>query len=163
MPGDHAGNRPIIPHCPSWVGEDNPGLFECQTGDRPPRDLCHGPLKERREEYFLQHTLHHLEGHPTIRGDALHKRPLLLEGLLQDRVCSLRMPKRHPGEGGHQIPPYFHFLPQIAVLRLLGPHKTRKLAASCHNLKSVSPEEGLLPQDVPGRHNQDYIFFGTRK
>ena len=115
------------------------------------------PLKEVREEDLPHHILHHLEGHPNVWVDALQKVPLLLEGLLQDRVCGLRVPTRHPGQGGHQTLLAFHFLLQIAVLRLLGPHKTCKLAASCHDLKSVSPEEGLFPRYIPGRHNQDDI------
>ena len=50
VPGDHAGRRPIRPRGPSWVGEGNPGLFDQKTGDRPPGDICSGPLKEGHEE-----------------------------------------------------------------------------------------------------------------
>ena len=95
VPRDHTGRRPISPCGLSWVWEGNPCLFDRQTGDHPPRDLCRGPLKEGREEYIPQHILHHLEGHPYIRGDALHEGPLLLEGLLQARVCGLWVPTLH--------------------------------------------------------------------
>ena len=90
--GDHAGHRPIIPRGPSWFGEGDTCLFDHNTGDRPPGDLCCGPLKEGREEDVLQRILRHLEGHPNVRGEALHENPLLLERILQDRLCGLQVP-----------------------------------------------------------------------
>ena len=75
---DHAGHRSIFPCGPSWVRESDISLFDWQTGDRPLGDLCRGPLKEGREEDIPQHVLYHLEGHPYVQGDALHKGPLLM-------------------------------------------------------------------------------------
>ena len=105
----------------------------------------------------MQHILHHLEGHPNVRGDALHKDPLLLERLLQARVCSLWVLTRHPGQSGHQILPDVHLLPQPAIMRRIGPNKAPKLEASRNYLKDTDPEEGLHLRGVPGRHNQDAL------
>ena len=66
-----------------------------------PGDLFCGPLKGYREEYVLHCILYHLEGHPHVRGDALHKGPLLMERLLQAWVCGLRVPTFHPIQGGY--------------------------------------------------------------
>ena len=82
VPSDHVGRRPIRPRGPSLFGEVNPGLFDKNTGDRPPRDLCCGPLEEGRVEDVPQRILHNLEGHPNVQGDVLHEGPLLLKGLL---------------------------------------------------------------------------------
>ena len=138
VPHNHTGRRPIRPHGPGWVGEGNPGLFYRQTSDIHPGDLCRGPLKEGPEEDIPQRILHHLEVYPYVRGDVLHEGPLLLEGLLQSHVCGLRVPTRHPGQCGHRMPPALHLLPQPAVLRLLGTHKSPEVAVSRHNLESVA-------------------------
>ena len=45
MARDHTGRRPIRPCVPISVGEGDPGLFDRQTGDFPPRDLFRVPLK----------------------------------------------------------------------------------------------------------------------
>ena len=82
VPRDHAVRRLILTCGPSCVREGDPGLFDHHPGDRPPRDLCHGPLKEVQEEDIPQRILYQLEVHPYVPGDALHKFPLLLEGLL---------------------------------------------------------------------------------
>ena len=75
---NHAGRRPISPLGP----EGDSGLFDQQTGDRSPKDLSRGPQEKGREEDYPHRILYPLEIHPYIRVDALHKGPLLLEGLL---------------------------------------------------------------------------------
>ena len=42
-----------------------------------------------------------------------------------------------------------------AILRRILPHKAPELSATCHDLESVAPEEGLRPRDVMRRHDQD--------
>ena len=96
VPRDHAGRCPIRPRGLCWVREDDTSLFDRQTGDRPPGDLGRGPLKEGREEDLPQLIFYHLEFYPYVQGGALHKGPLLLEGLLQSCVCGLWVPTRHP-------------------------------------------------------------------
>ena len=96
VPRDHAGHRPVCPCGPSLVGEGDPGMFDRHTADRPPRDMRRGPLKESWEEDVLQRILYFLKGHPNVRGDVLHKVPLLLEVLLQAHICCLQVPARHP-------------------------------------------------------------------
>ena len=49
VPQYHTGRHIIRPRGPSWVREGYLGLFDRHTGDRPTRDLCHGPLKEVHE------------------------------------------------------------------------------------------------------------------
>ena len=49
----------------------------------------------------MQGVLHWLEQLPNVRGDALHKIPLLLEGLLQYCIGSLQVFARHPGHDIH--------------------------------------------------------------
>ena len=49
----------------------------------------------------MSRILYHLKGHPYVRGDALHEDPLLLEGILQAHLRGLRVPTRHPVQGGH--------------------------------------------------------------
>ena len=101
VPNEHAGRRTIHPCDPSWVREDNPGIFERKTSDNPPGDLCRAPLKEGWEEGFPQRILHHLEGHLNIWGGALNKGPLRMEVILQDSICGLRVTTREPGQGFH--------------------------------------------------------------
>ena len=157
VPLDHSGSHPIRPRGPSWVVEGNPVLFGQQTGDHPTGDLCRGPLEEGREEGVPHRILHNLVGHLYFYGDVLYKGPLLMEGLLQACKCGLRVPTRHPGQVFHWILPAFHLIPKKVILRRLGTHEVPKVAASCHYLESVSPENGLRPRDVPGRHNQDAL------
>ena len=153
VPGDHAGIRQIHPRGLSWVREGNPRLFERQTGDCPPEDLFRGPLKEGREEDVPQRILHH-QGHTNVRGGALQKGPLPLEGLLQVRIWGLRVTTLHPSQGGHRSPSAVHLIPQPAILLQLGLNESPQVAASRHYLEAIAPEEGLHPQDVLGRHNQ---------
>ena len=101
VPLDHKVFRPVRLCGPSWVGEGDPGLFDRQTSNRPPRDLRRGPLKEVRDKHVPQRIFYRLKGHPYVWGDALHEGPLLLKGLLQACVCVIRLPTRHPNQGGH--------------------------------------------------------------
>ena len=98
-----------------------------------------------------------MEGHPYVQGDVLHEGPLLMEGIFQAHVCGLRVPTRHHGRGGHQIPPDFHIPPPKLVLRQIRPHEAPDVASARHDMKSISPEEGLRPQEVLGRHDQDAL------
>ena len=124
--------------------------------------MCRVTLKKGREEYVLQHILYHLEGHTNVRGDALHEGPLLIKGLMHALICGMWVLTCHPGQGGHQIPPAFHFLTQTAVMRLLGPHEPPKVADYHQNMKSVALEEGLFLWDVQGRHYQ-YALGGIQE
>ena len=157
VPSDHVGHRPIRLYSPSRVRKGNLGLFDQKPRDLPPRDLCHGPLKEGQEEDVPQCVLHYLEVHPNVRGDVLHEVPLLVGGLLQARVCGLQVPTRHPRQGGHNSPLAVHLLPHPAILRRLDTNETPKVTSSCHYLEAVAPEEGLRPRDVPERNDQDSL------
>ena len=64
------------------VGESNPILLGCQTGDQYHVDLGCGPLKEGQEERVAQIVLHRLERRPYAQDDALHESPLLAEGII---------------------------------------------------------------------------------
>ena len=152
-----AGRRPVFSRSLGRVGESHPSMFDRQTGDRPPSDLRHGPLKEGREKFVPQLILHRLKFHPYARGDALQEGPLLLEGLLQDRVCGMRVTTRHPIQGGHQFLSSLNLLPQPPCLLCLCPKESPKATDPCHNLKNVPLKEGVLPRYVPGRHNQDAL------
>ena len=44
-------------------------------------------------------------------------------------------------------------------LLCLPPNESSEVAAPCHDLKPVSPKEGLRPRYVPGRHNQDALVW----
>ena len=66
----------------SRVWDSNTSPFDWKIGDRSPGDLGCGPPKEGWEELLLKHVLYGLEGLPNVQGNALHKRTLLLEGLL---------------------------------------------------------------------------------
>ena len=54
VPPNHAERRPVCPRGPSWVREDDPGLFDRQTGDYTPGDLRCAPPEEGLGEGFLQ-------------------------------------------------------------------------------------------------------------
>ena len=101
VPCDNVGRRLVCPCIPSWVGEGDLGLFDWNTGDCPPGDLRRGPREQIREEGVPQLILYRLKGHSYFRGNMLHKIPLLLKGLLQTRVCCLRMKTFHPSQVGH--------------------------------------------------------------
>ena len=98
-------------HCPVGSGglnrvwESNPSLLDWQTGDRSLGDLGCATLKEVGEERVLQRFLYGMEHHPYVWSDALHKNPLLLEGLLQYCIGGLRVLTRHPGRMSTK---YFH-------------------------------------------------------
>ena len=145
--------RPFHSRYQSWVGEGDPSLFDWQTGDQPHGDLRCVPLKERQEEGVPQLILYRLKSHSDAQGNALHKVPLLLEGLLQARICGLQKSTRHPSQGGHQVPPSLKLLPQPPRLIYLCPNKSPEVAPSCHDLKPVYPKEGLRPWYVTGRNN----------
>ena len=134
VPCDHVGRRLICPCGPRWVKEGNPGLFDRQSSDLPNRDIRIGPLKEVREKDVMQRIIYPLECHPYSWDYALHKGPLLLEGLMQACICGLWMLMRHPVQGGHWLPSALHFLPQPTIPRRLLPHDAPKAASPCHNL-----------------------------
>ena len=93
---DGTGHRPVCSRGLIRVWESNPRMIDWKNGDRSPRDLGCVPLKEGREECVAQRVLSRLELCTYVRGDALHKSPLLMEGLLQARVGGLRVLDCHP-------------------------------------------------------------------
>ena len=99
-------------------------MFDCHTGDRSSRDMRCGPLKEGRQERVAQRVLFGIERCRYVRGDTLHKIPLLLEVLLWVRVGSLRVLVCHPIHDGHIRVPPLHILLQPSLLRRLCPHKS---------------------------------------
>ena len=113
-------------------------MFDQKTGDCPTGDLICGFLKEGQEEVVLQLILYCLKLYPYAWGDALHKGPLLLGGILQARVFSLQVLMRHPSQGVHRVPPSLNLLPQPPCLLCFRPDKSPKVAAPCHNMKPIS-------------------------
>ena len=93
MSCDDTGQHPVGSGGLSRVWERDPSLIDCQTGEFYPRDLGYEPLKECREECVAQRILYELQYCPYVWGDALHKIPLLLEGLLQSRIGSPKIAK----------------------------------------------------------------------
>ena len=83
--------QPVVSGGLSRVWERNHILLDCQTSDRSPGDLVCGPLKEVQEERPSQRVIRRMERLPYVRDDALHKIPLLLEGLLNYRIGGLRV------------------------------------------------------------------------
>ena len=81
------------------------------------------PLKEVWEERATQRILQSLERRPYVQGDVLHKRPLLLEGLLQVCVGGLRVLDLHLDHDGHRRLPSIHFLLQPPSLQHLCTHE----------------------------------------
>ena len=132
-----AGSRPVFSRGLSMSREVNTSLFNRHTSDCPPGDLRHAPLKEGQEKCVQQHILHCLKLHANLQGDALHKVPLLLEGLLQAHICCLRVSTRHPSQGGHQVPPPLNLTPQQPCLLCLFPDEPPKITDPRHNMKPV--------------------------
>ena len=97
--------------------ESNVSLIDWQTSDPSTRDLGCGTLKEGLEERVTQIILHELEHCPYVRGDALHKSPLLQAG-----IDGLRVIEFYPGYYGHKSLPSLHLLLQPPILRQIWPH-----------------------------------------
>ena len=151
------GCRPVRPGGLSRFNEVNPSLLDRYNGDSPPGDMGHSSLEEGQEKCVPHLIFHRLKRHPYTWGDALHKGPLLLEGLLQACVGHLQVPMCHPRQGGHRFPSPRNLLLHPLRLHCLRTNKAPELLALCHDLYPVPPKEGLCPRDVPGRHDQDAL------
>ena len=120
---DDTGICPVVSGGLSKVGESYPSLIDWQTGDRYPKDLGWGPLKEWWEERIAQLVIHGLEHCPHVQGYELHKKTLLMEGLLQARVGGLWVIALHLVHYGHQRLPALHLLLQPPSLSRLHTNK----------------------------------------
>ena len=154
---DNAGRRPVGSGGLSRFWEKNPILIDWHTCDLSPGDLGCVSLKEVREEFLLQHVLHGLERLHNVWGNALHEISLLMEGLLQSHIGSLRVFARHSGHDINRRFPHLHPLLDPPILHRLYPHKSPQISAARPNLQEISTKEGLRLRNVMWRRDQDSL------
>ena len=97
MSCDSIGRRPIGSSGLSRVWESNNSLLNWQTGDHSPGYLGCAPLKEGREECFLQRVLHRMERRYYVQVYAMHKIPTVLKRILQSCIGGLQVLAGHAG------------------------------------------------------------------
>ena len=98
---DETESLPVGPSGLIRLGDSYPRPIDWQASDRSHRNLECDPLEEGQEERIAQPIFYGMERCTYVQGDVLHKSLLLLEGILQARVCGMRVLDRHPGHDVH--------------------------------------------------------------